>query len=580
MNRSDMNVIRILPEEVACQIAAGEVVDRPASMVRELVDNSLDAGADRISIRMEGGGRKLIRVADNGGGMSRDDLLLSIERHATSKIRSAADLFSIESLGFRGEALPSIAAVSRVTMVSRARGELSGHRLSISGGRLNRIEETGTPEGTTVEVRDLFYNLPARRKFLRAARTETGHVTDTVIRMLPSFPEVFFRLQDGDREVISAPPSSDIVQRLVSLMGRRTAEALLQVEERLEGLTVRACLAPGEFARSRADRLFVYVNRRYVRDRLLTRALMEGYGGRLMKGTYPQSVLFIELDPGLVDVNVHPTKQEIRFHDGNAVYRAVVSAVSHGLGSSFHPVSDRVFPGSGGKPSFSQAGEVSEPGWEYRAEKDGVPAPLPAPRSEPPEQTSFSSGPRVLGCLADTYLVCETSEGMLVIDQHAAHERILYEELSRGVRNADIQVQKLLLPLQFELSAAEERILTDKGHVLRKLGIDLEHFGGNTFLLRTVPSMLHQADWERFISELIASLDDEGFDEGKIFEGAVTVMACHGAIRGGKRITDAEISALFSQLKDTDIPGNCPHGRPVFRILTFREIEKMFKRVL
>ncbi len=569
-----MNSIRVLPEEVACRIAAGEVVDRPASIVRELVDNSLDAGADRISIRVEGGGRKSIRVTDNGAGMSRDDLLLSIERHATSKIRSAEDLFSIASLGFRGEALPSIAAVSRVTITSRARGQLSGHRLSISGGRLNSIEETGTPEGTIFEARDLFFNLPARKKFLRAAKTEAGHIIDTVTRMIPSFPEVFFKLQEGGRMVISAAPSDDIVQRLATLMGRETAESLLRGEERFDGFTVKAFLAPGGFARSRADRLFIYVNRRYVRDRLLTRALMEGYGGRLMKGTYPQAVLFVDMDPGSVDVNVHPTKQEIRFHDSNGVYQSVLSAVRNCLGSSPHPVSR--FPAG--------ARSVSERGWEY--EEKPVPAdPLFQTGSDdgpppPPEQTSFSPDLRVLGCLAGTYLICETDEGMLMVDQHAAHERILYEELLRGLRDSDIQSQAMLLPRQIELSAVEERILDRKGHVLRKLGIDLEHFGGRTYLLRAVPWVLNQVDWSGFISELLASINDEGFEESKIFEGAIAVMACHGSIRAGNRITESEISALFSRLRKTGIPEHCPHGRPVFKAITLKEIEKMFKRAV
>lgn len=575
-----MNAIRILSEDVACQIAAGEVVDRPASIVRELVDNSLDAGADRISIFIEGGGRKLIRVSDNGAGMGRDDLLLSIERHATSKIRSAEDLFSVESMGFRGEALPSIAAVSRMTITSRLRGEISGHRLFISGGRLDQVEEAGTPEGTIVEAKDLFFNLPARRKFLRAPRTEAGHAADTVVRMLPSFPNVFFRLQEGDREVLSAPPSSDTVHRLVPLIGRNIAEALLHSEEHFDALTVRVFLAPGGFSRSRADRMFMYVNKRYVRDRILTRAIMEGYGGRLMKGSYPQAVVFIELDPALVDVNVHPTKQEIRFHDGNAVYRSVVSVVERCLGSSFHPVPEGFFSDAPDTPLLSPAKEISEQKWEYvpdLGEKTSSPHSC-SPRI--PVQSSFTADLTVLGCLAGTYILCETSDGMVMIDQHAAHERVLYEELKRGSQKADIQSQALLLPLNLELSAAEVRILTEKGHLLRRLGIELEHFGGNTFVLRAVPSMLQQADWQGFISELIASIEEEGFDEEKVFEGALMVMACHGALRAKNRMTDSEISALFSQLRNAGIPENCPHGRPVFKIITFREIERMFKRTV
>lgn len=576
-----MNGIRILPEAVACQIAAGEVVDRPASIVRELIDNSLDAGADRLSIRTESGGRRLIRVADNGQGMGRDDLLLSIERHATSKIRSADDLFSIRSLGFRGEALPSIAAVSRMTITSRPSGELGGHRLAISAGRLDTIEETGTPEGTIIDVRDLFFNLPARRKFLRAAKTETGHVAETVSRMLPAFPDVFFKYQEGGREIINAPPSSDVVPRFVLLMGRDTAEAMLQVEERFEGFTVRVFLAPGEFSRTRADRLFMYVNRRYIRDRLLTKALMEGYRERLMKGTYPQAAVFIDLEPGLVDVNVHPTKQEIRFSDGNAVFRALVSTVERCLGKSFHSIPENLYPSGGVDTGVLHADHgVSEFEWTYERDLDVPESPTIFSGPEPPEQTSFFRGPRVLGSIRGTYLVCETEEGMLMIDQHAAHERILYEDLKRQVHDSGIQIQALLLPLQFELSGGEKRILDQKVGILQKLGIDIEHFGGNTFILRSVPSMLQQADWRELIPELIASVDEVGFDEEKIFEAAIASMACHGAIKARDRMTDAEISALVSRLRASEIPGNCPHGRPVFKLVTFRELEKMFKRVV
>ena len=576
-----MNGIRILPEGVACQIAAGEVVDRPASIVRELVDNSLDAGADRLSIRTEAGGRKLIRVADNGVGMGRDDLLLSVERHATSKIRSAEDLFSIRSLGFRGEALPSIAAVSRMTIISRLSEAIEGNRLSISGGRLDRIEETGTPEGTIVEVRDVFFNMPARRKFLRAAKTEAGHVAETVSRMLPAFPDVFFKFQEGGREIINSPPSSDLVPRFALLLGRETAEAMLHAEERFDGFTVRVCVAPGEFSRSRADRLFMYVNRRYIRDRLLMRALIEGYRERLMKATYPQAALFIDLEPGLVDVNVHPTKQEVRFNDGNAVFRAVVSTVDRCLGKSFHAVPEELYPGESAGPRPMHRGrEVSESEWKYEKRSGTLEINPVFKEGQSFVQPSFFRGPRLLGSVGGTYLVCETEEGMLMIDQHAAHERILYEELKRRVHDSEIQVQALLLPLQFELSGGEKRVLDQKGGVLQKVGIELEHFGGNTFILRSVPSMLQQADWREFIPELIASLDEVGFDEERIFDAAIASMACHGAIKARDSLTDSEVSSLVSRLRDAGIPENCPHGRPVFKLITFREIERMFKRVI
>lgn len=334
-----MNTIRILSETLASQIAAGEVVDRPASVVRELTDNSIDAGADRIVVTIENGGKRRIRVSDNGLGMSKDDLLLCVERHATSKIRTASDLLSVRSLGFRGEALPSIAAVSRIQITSLPQGRLTGHSLRISGGKLLEIKETGAPPGTIVDVKDLFFNIPARRKFLRAVRTETDHIVDSLSRIAMPFPGITFRLDDGTRNVIHLPASEDIRDRISGLMGRKTAEAMVTGEEKEGDLSIRVYAAPPDFARSRGDRLYVYVNCRNIRDRLVTKAIMEGYGRRLMKGQYPQVVLFIDIDPLEIDVNVHPTKQEIRFRNASRIFRAIVSAVGKRLDSSPQPLS-------------------------------------------------------------------------------------------------------------------------------------------------------------------------------------------------------------------------------------------------
>ncbi|MBW2102976.1 MAG: DNA mismatch repair endonuclease MutL, partial [Deltaproteobacteria bacterium] len=308
-----MNAIRILPESVATRIAAGEVVERPASVVRELLDNALDAEADRLELWVENGGKRRIRVRDNGVGMSRDDLLLCVERHATSKVREARDLFRISTFGFRGEALPSIGAVSKLSITTRPRGALSGNRLRMSGGKLISIEETGAPEGTTVDVEFLFFNLPARRKFLRAARTEMDHILDTVFRVALAFPGILFRVVDGGRVALHLPETGDHRVRLSGLFGRRVAEDMIGVETSSSGVRVHGFLAPPEYVRSRADRMWVYVNGRNVRDRLLNKALLDGYGQRLMKGRYPQAVLFLEMDPSGVDVNVHPAKREIRF---------------------------------------------------------------------------------------------------------------------------------------------------------------------------------------------------------------------------------------------------------------------------
>ena len=445
-----MNTIRILPEKLASQIAAGEVIDRPASVVRELTDNSIDAGADRILIRIDSGGKRLIKVSDNGLGMSKDDLLLCVERHATSKIKTMSDLLNVKSLGFRGEALPSMAAVSRMQITSLPQGQLTGHRLRISGGKLLAIEETGTPAGTIVEIKDLFFNVPARRKFLRAARTETDHIVDVISRVAMPFPGIHFRLEDGAKKIINLPASGDTLSRLSGLMGRNVGEAMIGGEERDGDLIIKVYAAPPDFARSRGDRLFVYVNGRNIRDRFITKAIMDGYGKRLMKGRYPQVVIFIEINPSEIDVNVHPTKQEIRFRNARKVFQTIVSAIENRLSKSSHPFSrpelihsEATSVQTGGPPF------VSEPLWKYSPASKEKASPA---RTAPVEESMVSVGPRVIGQLGNTYILCQVQDGLIVVDQHAAHERVVYENLKKSVAASQVEIQTLLIPHELELS--------------------------------------------------------------------------------------------------------------------------------
>ncbi len=576
-----MNTIRILPETLAAQIAAGEVVDRPASVVRELTDNSIDAGADRIVVTIEGGGKRRIRVSDNGLGMSKDDLLLCVERHATSKIRTASDLLSVRSLGFRGEALPSIAAVSRMQITSLSQGRLTGHTLRISGGKLLEIEETGAPQGTTVDVKDLFFNIPARRKFLRAVRTETDHIVDILSRIAMPFPKITFRLDDGPRNVIHLPASEDTRDRISGLMGRKAAEAMMTGEEKDGDLSIRVYAAPPDFARSRGDRLYVYVNGRNIRDRIATKAIMEGYGRRLMKGQYPQVVVFIDIDPLEIDVNVHPTKQEIRFRNASRVFQAIVSAVERRLDSSPQPFSrqglmDRAVPFE-----RSSSNAISEPPWEYSpvpALAEALSGPVPAGPS--PDSVIAPAGPRIIGQLGHTYILCETSNGLMIVDQHAAHERIVYEHLKKSLAAERIEMQTLLIPHELELSTNETRVMLEKGEGLRRFGLEFDHFGGNTFLLTAVPALLKNVNWQSFVSELVTELAEGAPDEGTLFDACTTLMACHGAIRAGQRLNHEEMDRLLIELGEMDLPTNCPHGRPIFRQFTYPEMERMFKRVV
>lgn len=571
-----MGLIRILSEKVASQIAAGEVVERPASVARELIDNSIDAGATRILVKIENGGRSLIRVSDNGMGMDRDDLLLCAERHATSKISDLSDLFSVRTLGFRGEAVPSIAAVSRTTITSRTPDQLIGFRLTIQGGKIKGIEETGAPAGTTVEVKDLFFNTPARKKFLRSGATETDHIVDTLSRIALPFTALSFRLDDRDKTLLNLPSVDSDVSRLSALFGHEVAASLIPMEREIEGLRLTGHLSPPEWDRARGDHLFVYVNRRSVRERLLTHAVIEGYGSRLMKGRYPYAVIFIEIDPSLVDVNVHPAKQEVRFHQTRLVHEAVKTVVDEILRQKAAALFQVPVPSS--ERMEEKIGRIAEPIGEYGFSRTEATI---SRQPEPQVPLMTRESPVVLGQLKETYILCETKEGLLLVDQHAAHERRVFEKLKKSYDSAALECQPFLLPPRVEFSPSESRTILKKMGELSHLGISLEHFGGGTFLVRSVPSLLVDVDWESFLREVLPLLEEQGTVKGdQMVEKLLALMACHGAIRAGQRLSREEMVSLVDHLDEVEVPTNCPHGRPVFKRLSFYEIEKMFRRIV
>jgi DNA mismatch repair protein MutL len=511
--------------------------------------------------------------------MNRDDLLLCIERHATSKIRTLADLFSVDTLGFRGEALPSIASVSRLEITTRPAEQLSAHRLKIVGGSLKSIEERGAPSGTIVEVRDLFFNVPARRKFLRSIRAETDQIIDTLSRIALPFKHIHFRLEDGDKTLLSVPSTADLQGRLAALLGRKVVSSMVERHEEAGGLKLVCYAGSPEWSRSRGDRILVYVNGRNIRDRVVGKAVLEGYGQRLMKGRYPQVVVLLDLAPGLVDMNVHPGKQEVRFHKGNLVYRTVQYAIERALGRRT-PSEEGLAP----RPRTGTAGtagtqlEIGEPRWAYVGPRE---EPFQHQEAAPEPPAPEREGLRVIGGLRDTYILCQGRDGLVMVDQHAAHERIMYERLKEAHGGRPLERQAFLIPQEIEFPLKEARVLLKHLEALQAMGLELEHFGGNSFLLRSVPSFLTGAAWDRLLADMIPLLEEErDWTDLKALDELWTVMACHGAIRAGQRLSREEMSSLLAQLEGTQVPGHCPHGRPVFRKISYDEIERMFKRVV
>ncbi len=606
-----MPKIRILPDILANKIAAGEVVERPASVVKELVENALDADSTRILIDIERGGRSLIRVADNGHGMEYDDALLALERFATSKIRNDQELFAIQTLGFRGEALPSIAAVSKMTLISRPEAADSGVEVRIEGGKIVQVADAGAPTGTMVSVAQLFFNTPARRKFLKTVDTEMGHIADVVAGMALGRPGVHFHLTHNGNPVKQWTKTGDASRRAAAVFGRISAGELIALDARHGDLAIGGYLAPARQARRTSRGIYLYVNGRRVRDRVIQHALFEGYSGRLMKGQFPLAVLFIELPFDRVDVNVHPTKHEIRFADQRRVHEAVQSEVAAALNRSER----RLWA----VDTHSDAGEaVADPPAAYGAidrrrslpEKDTrpfvyrhapastMPAEPPAetvpresstaeapPSAKPPVQAGLWTGARfaqlaVIGQFHGTYIICQNEQGLILIDQHAAHERIVYEELKQ--RAGRVDSQRLLMPETVELGYAEAQLLEQLVPRLSDMGLELEPFGGNTFVIKAVPAVLDDRDITGVVVEIADRASAIGTAAGldKILDECRMVMACHNAVRAHQRLSREQIDRMLTRLDRCDNPSHCPHGRPTWIQWTVNDLEKAFKRIV
>jgi len=565
-----VNRIRLLPEHVTNQIAAGEVVERPASVVKELVENALDAEARRLVVTVKNGGRTGLVVADDGYGMSRDDALLALERHATSKIAKAEDLHEVRSLGFRGEAIPSIAAVSRFTLTTRERGTLSGTQIEIAGGKILSVKDTGAADGTIVEVRNLFFNLPARRKFLRSVPTETGHIEHIVTLCALAHPSVSFRLVVDGREVFDLVSSGKLLDRLRELYGNQLAEQLLPIV----GKEVHGFI--GKPGVSRADRRqqHIFVNGRPVESRGINYALMEGYHTALMKGQYPVTFLFVEVDPASVDVNIHPAKREVRFRDESVVRQAVIDAVRAALEPKgmARPLPVTVEKGepTAGSPSFAFP-TVVEPltrGWQEML-----------PGAEEVE-TDGQGTWRMLGAIGDLYAVAASPEGLVLMDQHAAHERVLFERMLNGLAEGGAPSQKLLLPLTLEIEARDVAFLRSNLETLHKLGVGVSEFGERTFLVDSLPPYFPTGNIGQMFREMVDELRQVGEEVHvrRLSEDKIAATVCRHAVKAHDPLTVEELRSLLQQLHRCDLPYTCPHGRPTMIQIRYADLEKKFGR--
>jgi DNA mismatch repair protein MutL len=583
--------IVVLPPELSSQIAAGEVVERPASAVKELVENSLDAGATRIDVEIEAGGVTRMSVVDDGGGMTADDAELSVMRHATSKIRCFDDLRTVETFGYRGEALPSIASVSRFRLRTRPHDGDTGVEVGVEGGGAPTVRPVGMPVGTQVEVSDLFFNVPARRKFLRAAATESGHVGDLMEALALARPDVTLTLsRDGRR-----------VREWLRAGGREERVRQWQGEEALSGcggqrgpLTVQAFLSRPERARAGASSLVILVNGRVVRDRALALTVAQAYGSVLERGRYPRGVVYLDLPPELLDVNVHPQKAEVRFADPRAVSDALYGILSRELAGAFSlpaparspwmarpvvvPVADpppAEPPPASPDPWGLATPTITEPAASAALVR--VREPAAAPFRPRPEVTWSSL--RFVAQVRHTYLVCEGPDGLYVLDQHAAAERVNFHRLRSAYRERNVAAQSLLFPLTFELSGAEASLVDQYAAEFAAVGLDVRLCGPGVVAVHTVPQLLREASPERLVRDLLAEVSRSG---GRGFSDAIDLalaqMACHGSIRAGDVLSSDEATALLRALDDADFAGHCPHGRPVVACTTWAELERKVGR--
>ncbi len=540
--------IKVLPQEVIAKIAAGEIVERPASVVKELIENSLDACATEVLVEAQGSGLKLIRVSDNGSGIPKSQINLAFERYATSKISTLDDLQRIVTLGFRGEALPSIAAVSQVEMVTKTEEDDTGTFVLVENGAIIKKETRSYRRGTSVTVRHLFRNFPARLKFLKSAATENGHIADTVYHYALAFPEVKFRLLLEGHEVLSTPGNGELQDVLSIIYSSDFVKQMIEIREKQGSLLISGFLSPPSLSRSTRSHMDFFVNRRWVHSNILTRATEEAYHGWLMSERYPIVILNLSLPPQEMDVNVHPAKAEVKFHDSHAIFTFVR-----------HSVRRRLETVSGAKMLYIQPGSSTRYLLTSQNDMPGIHI------------------LRVIGQLANTYIIAEGVNGLFLIDQHAAHERVLFERILEQHSRQKVEIQGLLEPVCLELDSKHDQLVKAHGKLLEQFGIKLEPFGIRVYLLRAVPAMMKGTSFIETVHNLIESLESETGLE-RLAERIALAIACHSAVKAGDNLSFEEMIGLIRQLERTSQPQTCPHGRPTMVHLSSHELEKEFGR--
>jgi len=607
-----MSRIRLLPEAVASQVAAGEVVERPASVVKELIENSIDAGARKIDILIRRGGISLVRVVDDGCGMDRDDALLSLERHATSKIRSAADLQAVATLGFRGEALPSIASVSRFRLTTREAGAVAGTEIVVNGGKIDIVRDGGEAPGTQVEVRSLFYNLPARRKFLRSENTESRNIEHQIHLQAIGHSRIGFSLLRDDRMLFQLPSAATLGDRIRDLYGIELLQRLVEVNGTpSRNIRVAGFIGQAGLSRQTRSQQLVFVNGRATESGLLTAALREGYHTALMKGQYPVTFLFLKIDPGSVDVNVHPAKREVRFRDPIAVREAVVRSIQQtlergrvGWQEKFRsPLTRPAAVPEKRTSDLKLRPEIPVPEESHRELPHLAPAVagiatvagvvesgrLPTPRvdstddalaAQRSQQLTVQQQFQIIGVLNKLYVLMENADGLVLVDQHAAHERILFEELRRRMEEHGVPTQKLLLPHTFDVPPRDGDWIERNLSILQKMGIGIESFGPGTFKIDSLPGFLSVSDPAQFMRKVIDDLKSAGSSTSpmRLGEEMIAKTVCRHAVKANDPLRYPEIEKLIRDLLECDLPYCCPHGRPTMIQISLTELEKKFGR--